>query len=202
MKKISFILFLSGLFFSGYAQFSATDSTQTTYFPRKFNIHFSVGSQFSSYTGYGYGLSTFISPSLTYDVSKRFQIRGGLSLITTNYSGIQSFLSEQGDSKSQGNYTSAFLYVSGTYLLNKNLTLSGMAFKEFPLAGDPLSFSPYQSYSKEGAQGIRMDVNYKIGENVQIQAGFGYSKGINPYMSPYGNSFLNSNNRYGLMPYW
>ncbi len=202
MKKISFILFLSGLFISGYTQFPAADSANTTYFPRKLNVHFSVGSQFSSYTGYGYGLSTFVSPSLTYDVSKRFRIRGGLSLITTNYYGIQSFLSEQGNSKSQLNYTSAFLYVSGTYLLNKNLTLSGMAFKEFPLAGDPLPFSPYQSYSKEGAQGIRMDVNYKIGENFQIQAGFGYSKGINPYPFPYSHSFLNPNDRYGLTPYW
>ncbi len=202
MKKFLFIIVVFVTFARVFAQQPATDSARRTFATRKFNVHLSLGSQFSSWIGYGSGLSTFVTPTFTYDVNKRLQLQGGISLVTTNYFGVRPFFSESNGPTSSGNFTSALLFVSGTYLLNNNIRISGSAFKEFPVSGDPLPYSPFQPYSNDGAHGIRMDINYKVGEHFQIQAGFGYSKGVNPYYSPYGNSFWGTYDRFGLMPQW
>jgi len=202
MKRIGCIIL--GLLFilQGFSQVAVSDSVQKTFKPRKFNVHLSLGSQFSSYGSYGSEFSSIVSPTVTYDVSKRFRLQGGFSIINTNYFGLKSFFSEQNSPAYNGNCTSAILFFSGQYLLSNKITITGSAFKEFPLMGDPPPYSPYQLFSKEGAQGIRMDVNYKIGENFQIQAGFGYSKGVNMYYSPFGRSMYNNNDPFGLMPGW
>jgi len=202
MRKYLFYILLFGSIFRVSAQQSATDSVRQKFMAKKFNVHLSLGNQFSSYSGYGSALSTIVTPTFTYDLSKRLQLQGGISLLTTNYFGVRPFFSESNGPASSGNFTSALLFVSGTYLLNNNISISGSAFKEFPVSGDPLPYSPFQPYSNDGAHGIRMDINYKVGEHFQIQAGFGYSKGVNPYYSPYGNSFWGTYDRFGLMPQW
>ena len=202
MKRTFFIVLGVVFFLPVFSQVVQSDSFPRTFIPRKFNIHLSMGSQFSSYSGYGSGLSTIVTPSIAYDVSKRLRLQGGVSIVNTNYFGARPLFSEQTNQTYNGNYMSALVFIGGQYLLNNKITISGFAFKEFPLMGDPLPYSPFQPYSKEGAQGIRMDVNYKIGENFQIQAGFGYTRGVNPYYSPYGNSIFVPADPYGIMPRW
>jgi hypothetical protein len=202
MKKILLFIFGSILMFPAFSQQVANDSSEIINAPRKFNWHVSVGSQFSSYSSYGSGISTFITPTFSYDINKRLKLQGGFNLVTTNYFGIQPYYRDEVDQASSGNISSALLFVSGSYFLNKNLRISGSAFKEFPLSGNQLSYSPFQPYAKDGAQGVRMDIYYKIGKHMEISVGYDYTKGINWYNSPFGNSIYGTHDSYGMMPRW
>lgn len=158
----------------------ATDS-QHLFQPRKFDYGLTLGSEFTSISGFGSGLSTYVTPRISYNVSKRFSIGGGLSIIQTNYFGAKSYFQNEQNSFSNGNYTSAVLFVSGQYLVNDRLTIYGSAFKQFPITQDPLPYNPFNPVSKNGAQGINFNVSYRVGKNVIIQGSFRYSEGMNPY---------------------
>ncbi len=146
---------------------------------KKLNYGASVGTSFGFASGYGSGLSTYVSPYLTYQVSPRFSIKAGFSVINTQLFDYHPlFIPESLTTGYTGNYTSTLLYVQGQYLLGKNLVLNGTAFKEFPIAGE-IPGSPYSNY--KGMQGFSMDVSYKLGEHVFIQAGVNYLNGGRPY---------------------
>jgi len=149
--------------------------------PRKFDYGLTLGSEFTSISGFGSGLTTYVTPRISYNMSKRFSIGGGFSIIQTNYFGAKPYFQNEQNAFSNGNFTSAMLFVSGQYLVNDRLTIYGSAFKQFPITQDPLPYNPFNPVSKNGAQGIHFNVGYKIGKNVMIQAGFRYSEGMNPY---------------------
>ncbi len=154
--------------------------------PGKWDYSLSVGSQFTSTSGYGSGLSSYVSPSVSYNVSKRFRLGGGITYINTNLFDVRSWYASEKTPGISGNFSTGIVYVNGTYLAGDRLTISGSAFKAFPISDTPLPYNPYNPISGNGAHGMNLNVDYKIGENFHIQAGFGYSSGVNPY---YGNSF-------------
>jgi len=154
--------------------------------PRKFDYGLTLGSEFTSISGFGSGLNTYVTPRISYNVSKRFSVGGGFSIIQTNYFGAKPYLQNEQNTFSNGNFTSAVLFVSGQYLVNERLTIYGSAFKQFQITQDPLPYNPFNPVSKNGAQGINFNVSYRIGKNVMIQGSFRYSEGMNPY-NCYGN---------------
>jgi len=87
------------------------------------------------------------------------------------------------ESSLNGNFTNALIFVSGDYLVNDRLKVSGTLFKEFNLLN---SVSGYNPYTRNNAQGAFMKVDYKVFENFHIEAGFGYSNGANPYSNYLG----------------
>jgi hypothetical protein len=188
--SISFLLSASG-----FSQVSATDTTSSAsssgapkhyYVPGKMNFGFQLGSQFTSFSG-GSGFSTFISPHLDYGVSKRFLLSGGISITSTTLSG--NFFSNGNEFGSGWNYTSGLVWLSGQYLVNDRITIEGTAYKRFNILGE----NPF--YSSNGwndGHGMYMNVRYKIKDNVQIEAGFGYSKGSSPYGTFYQDPFNHS----------
>jgi hypothetical protein len=176
-----------------FAQSSLRDSLETgaarLYQPKKYHVGLSLGSEFTSVSGFGSGLTTRVAPTVSYNVSKRFQISGGISIATTNYFDVRSFYGDGTQAATSGNFTSATLFVSGSYLVNDRLTVTGSAFKMFPLTSDPLPYNPFNPVSRNGAQGIDFNVGYRIGNNMHIQAGFRYTEGVNPYYNdPFGSS--------------
>jgi hypothetical protein len=128
-------------------------------------------------------------------VSKRFRIGGGITYINTNLFNTRSFYSGESAPGFNGNYSTGMVHVNGTYLVNNKLTLSGSAFKAFPISGDPLPYNPFSPISPKGAQGVNFSIDYKVAENFHIQAGFGYSEGVNPY---YGNSYYQNPFQQGI----
>ena len=155
---------------------------------KKFDYGLTLGSQFTSVSGFGSGLNTYIAPHFSYSLNKRLSIGGGISITTTNYFNARSWFQNEQFAGSNGNFTNATVFVNGQYLVNDRLTLYGSAFKIFPVNKDPLPYSPFNPVSRNGAQGVNFNVDYKIGEHIHIQAGFRYSQGLNPYNT---NSYYN-----------
>jgi hypothetical protein len=181
MKKLYFIsISLVMLTFSCYSQL----------LKQKPDYKLQMGTMFSSSNGYGSGLSTYISPEIGYSVTSKFRITAGISIINTSLFGMVPYYSWNNETKVDGNFSTAMVYMNGRYKLTERLSLNGAAYKQFNLFSDP-AVTPYSS--QNNIQGFNMAVDYKAAENFHIQAGFGYSKGYSPfYNDPFGNPYRRS----------
>ncbi|MEI6684228.1 MAG: hypothetical protein WCO44_16485 [Bacteroidota bacterium] len=191
MKRTSLSLLFILVTLTAFCQVRPADSSATGglhfFQPGKYDFGLNLGSSFTSMAGYGSGLTTEVSPHVFYNVSKRFRISAGISVATTHYYNARSWFANESAPALNGNFTTGTVFVSGTYLVNERLSISGSAFKTFPVSKDPLFWSPFNPISPNGAQGVNFSADYKVAEHVHIQAGFRYSRGINNY-SPFGIS--------------
>lgn len=184
MKKILLLITLLAV--------SQAMSGQTDTIRKKLDYHVTLGSSFSFSQGYGSAFSTYVSPSLVYNASRKFSLSAGLTLVNTTLSNYYSPYSilEQGYA-GNGNFTSALLYLSGHYQLTPNLLLNGTVFKEFPLT----TSSPQNPYSNTKFQGGSLDLVYKAGEHVFIQAGFSIINTNRPlYSDPFNAPWTSPSN--------
>jgi hypothetical protein len=140
----------------------------------KLHVGIQVGTQFTTTSGYGSGFSTYFSPTLTYPVSKRFLVSGGVSVVNTSLYGYKPYYSFPEGQSYSGNFTQATLWVSGQYLLSDRLTITGSAYKTFDVLGDTPGNSRFYRTTPQGAY---FNVGYKIYNLMHIEAGFGYSQG-------------------------
>jgi hypothetical protein len=155
-----------------------------------------VGTQFTTTSGYGSGFSTFLSPTLSYRVSNRFSLSGGISVVNTTLYGVKpfySFAEEKPMPGFSGNITQTTLWVSGQYLLSDRVTLTGTIFKTVDILGQKPGNYPFYNNNPQGGY---LNVGYKVSDHMQIQAGFGYTKGsygspYNPYNPVFGSSNVN-----------
>lgn len=183
-----FFISITALCLAQVPRYDTSRTIQTNGFQKgKFDYGLSIGSQFSTTSGHGSALNSFVSPSISYNVSKRFRIGGGITYVNTNLFNTRSWYSSESAPGTSGNFSTGLIYVNGTYLVSNRLTITGSAFKAFPISGDPLPYNLYNPISNKGAQGVNFNVDYRIGEHFHIQAGFGYAEGVNPY---YGNSYF------------
>ncbi|MCX6286046.1 MAG: hypothetical protein NTY96_02915 [Bacteroidetes bacterium] len=161
---------------------------------KKPEYHVTVGMDFSTASGYGSGFTQYVVPTVSYPVGKKFIISGGISIANTNYFNARPLFSGDIFQPYNGNYTSLTVFSSGTYFVNDRLTISGAFYKEIPISGQPLSYSPYYPVSQQGSQGFNVNVQYKLGEHMFIQAGFEMNQVRDPYyINPYA-----PNHRHGL----
>ena len=203
VRQISWFLFLITFLsnaFQSSAQVALHDTipasstqvmnTDSRFVPHKMDYHLQVGSQFFT-SSFGSGFSTFVSPSVSYGLSKRFSISGGLSLVNTTLAGkyYTPFSSEE--TSLNGNFTTATVFLSGQYLLNDRVTITGTAYKQFNVMGN---VPGYYGLRNDDAQGMYLNVRYKVANNVHLEAGFGYSRGYNRYnpYSVFGNDPFNN----------
>jgi hypothetical protein len=166
---------------------SATSAPPKTglFFPRKTEFGLQTGTSFFT-SSFGTGFSTFVSPHLSYKVSKRFSLGGGISIVNTSLNGFSAYTSEGRKSSLSGYFTDAMVFLSGQYALSNRVTITGTAYKQFNLFGD---IPGMKANDFNNAQGVYMNVHYKVLDNFHIDAGFGYSKGYNPFYSPYDTFF-------------
>ena len=195
MKLTGFgIFFLGFLSFQSMSQIGGTDTLPSSTGIQSTPNHFSVqnkmhvnimaGTEFWTAPGYGSGMGTLFMAGITYPVWKRFSLGGGIGIINTTPFGVHNTSNE---SFGNTNFTNTLIYITGQYLLSQRITVSGTVFKEFNI----FNASPeYQRFQKNTPQGVFMKVNYKINDFMQIEAGFGYSRGISPYYNSYMGSPL------------
>lgn len=165
--------------------------------PKRLQTNVMIGTQFSTSSWFGSGLTTYIAPSLSYRISPRFSVRGGLVISNTSLFDYRPWFSAEGSPSYNANFTQAIIYLEGSYRVTDKLTISGAGFKQFTVTDNSNFYNPY---SRNEPYGIYLNADYKIAEGVHIQAGFGYSKGYSPYMgsplynpSPFsGGSFYSS----------
>ena len=146
----------------------------------KMNVTVQAGTQFWSAPGYGSGLGSFIMTGISYPVGRKFSIGGGIGVINNTLIGVHNPAAETFGNVS---YTNSLVYITGQYLLNPHITVSGTVFKELNVMNNS---TEYQRFRNNTPQGVYMKVNYRINDFMQIEAGFGYSRGVNPYY----NSFM------------
>lgn len=161
--------------------------------PKKFDYNLTMGSEFTSVSGYGSGLNTYVTPHVSYNLNRRLRIGGGISIMQTNYFKTRSYFQHEQGATASGNFSTAMIFIDGQYIVNNRLTISGSAYKQLPVSRDPLPYNPFNPVSARGSQGINLNVGYKVGEHIYIEAGFRYSDGLNPgYNDPFNrNSYLN-----------
>ncbi|MCX6266305.1 MAG: hypothetical protein NTW16_02975, partial [Bacteroidetes bacterium] len=185
MRQLSVLTILLFLIIPVFSQELMDDSLlnsgQRFLQPKKFDYGVTLGSQFTSASGYGSALQTYVTPHFSYNLNKRLSIGGGISVIPTNYFKSRSYFQNEQAPGNNGNFTSGMVFVDGQYIVNKHLTVSGSAYKQFPVSQDPLPYNPFNPVSSRGAQGVNFNVAYKINDHMFIQAGFRYSDGTNPY---------------------
>ena len=77
-----------------------------------------------------------------------------------------------------GNFNHALIYVSGDYIVNEKLTISGTVYKEFSFNNSP---DKYPALRDIEGKGMIMGINYRPAENFHINASFEYYRGNNPF---------------------
>ncbi|MCK9423155.1 MAG: hypothetical protein M0Q38_11215, partial [Bacteroidales bacterium] len=147
----SLIFLFQTLFSQTILSDSVKDNSFAGFRTHSYNYNLTIGSQFTSISGYGSAITSFITPHFSYAVNKKLRIGGGISISNTNYFNIKSFTTGESLTRNNGNFTDATIFVDGQYLLNDRLTIYGSAFKQFPVTGDPLPYNPYYPVSRKGA---------------------------------------------------
>jgi len=168
--------------------------TLSRYQLKKPTYNVSVGMDFSTASGYGSGFTQYVIPRVSYPLGKKIIVSGGIVIANTNYFNARPLFSGESFQPYNGNYTSLTVFGSGTYLVNDRLTISGAFYKEFPVAGKQLTYSPYYPISQQGSQGFNVNLQYRIGRNAFIQAGFEMNQGrdrysINPFAPHHTHGF-------------
>jgi long-subunit fatty acid transport protein len=161
---------------------------------KKLQTNFTIGSSFTTTSGYGSGLTNFISPTLSYRVNPRLSFRAGITISNTFLFDYQPWFSNETFTPYDANFTQALVFVEGSYLVTPKLRLTGGAFKLFTIDDNSPSFNPYTTNEPYG---FYLNADYEIKEGMHFQAGFSYTKGINPYRysplydpSPFQGSFM------------
>ena len=212
MNHLKIILFVVSFFFllQGNAQVAYTDtlppaaSSINKYTPlplHQLHVGIQVGTEFMTTSGYGSGLSTFLSPTLTYSVSKKFQLSGGLSIVNTSLYGVKPYYFNPEGTSYSGNLTQATIWVSGKYFLGDRITLTGTAYKTIDVYGNKPGTPFLYNYNPQGAY---LNIGYKINDCMHIECEFGYSKGANGYSygNPYGNPYNSGFGASNFSPYF
>ena len=154
----------------------AQESTAPAF--KKWDYGVQLGTSASFSKGYGSGFSTYVSPHVTWRPSQRFRVNAGLSIVNTSLFDYQPYYyGIETGAPFSGNYTHALLYIEGQYLLTKNLQMSGALYADVPLTGS----DPANPYSTSSLKGFSMDLQYRIGPNATIQAGFNYMRSEGPW---------------------
>lgn len=152
------------------------DSTGSLFFkPGDVGISISAGAGFGSFSGGSSYFTTYASPAIAYNISKRFRIKAGATLY--NHSGGNLY-SGDGGFPSLSPYTGTRVFVQGDYLLNNKFMISGAVYKDFdtfnPTVSDP-------RLKKPESQGVMLNLNYRPAPGFEINAGIEFSNGYSPY---------------------
>jgi hypothetical protein len=136
---------------------------------------------FSLQAGAGYGsnfngrssFATYVSPAFAYNVSSRFRLKAGVSMMNTfgdpYYYGLESY-----PSPVMGTGTTTRVFVQGDYLLSNKFMISAAAYKDFPVF-NPRAADP--RFKMPESQGMILNLNYRPTRNFEINASFEYGSG-------------------------
>ena len=155
------------------------------------NLRFKPGDMgFSMQVGTGFAgdfkgnssFSTYVSPSLAYNLTSRFRLKTGVTVSNhfgdPFYTGYDSYYSPVMNSGA-----STRVFVQGDYLLSNKFMVSGAVYKDFSSFNarvtDPRVKAPE-------SQGMILNLNYRPTNYFEINASFGYGEGPrSPLNSPF-----------------
>lgn len=149
----------------------------------KIHYNFTMGAGFGYSSNAGDYFSTYYSPSISYDVSSRFTISGGLEY---RNSVVNNFpvLSEYNYQLFSGNISQYYSYIEGAYKVNDRLTVGGSVFYDFTNYQDAYG-NTYNSNNDLSNLGYSGFVRYKVKDGLYFEA----EVRVND-KSPFRNGFM------------
>lgn len=165
------------------------------------NVDVQLGTSFtSSFTGSPM-MSSYIAPTLNFNISPRFNLSVGGVLMNNHTSVFNQFVPGSMEQDIlPGRLNSDFaLFASGNYLVSNKLLVYGSAYTSKFSANN---YSPFRlnssSYRKNHFDQFTLGAKYKLSNSFTIGAQVEYSDGFNPYyrFNPYGRSSYRSRSLY------
>lgn len=140
----------------------------------KIDVNLSVGSSFLYSKNFGSGMSSYVAPELSYNLTPRFRIHAGIMLLNSNVLVNRYYLNEPSVVVKTKPTTSALAYVAGSYLISDRFSVTGMVLRDMT--------NP-QAYGRNGynpsVQAMSLHLDYKISDNITIGAGMQMRQGSN-----------------------
>lgn len=149
----------------------------------RIHYNFTMGAGFGYSSNAGEFFSTYYSPSITYDVSSRFKVRGGVTYVNSmanNY----PVLTEYGYVPFDGNISQCYTYVEGIYKVNDRLNVGGSVFYDFTNYQDVMG-NTYKSDDYLNNLGYSGFFEYKLNDGMSIMGEIRIND-----RNPYGNRFM------------
>jgi hypothetical protein len=140
-------------------------------------VSVSLGSSFGSFGSGFNSFGTWIMPEISTPVTKKFSVSVGMgySSMFTAYPGEASMFSN-----TPQQYGS--VYVRGIYELSEKVTISATGYKTFNLQPSQKKETINPHALDLSSEGVMINLNYKVNDNFEINAGFSYDKrNCNPY---------------------
>jgi len=134
-------------------------------------VSVSLGSSFGSFGSGFNSFGTWIMPEISTPVTKKFSVSVGMgySSMFTAYPGEASMFSN-----TPQQYGS--VYVRGIYELIEKVTISATGYKTFNLQPSQKKETINPHALDLSSEGVMINLNYKVNDNFEINAGFSYNK--------------------------
>ena len=146
-------------------QFTVDSAGNIRFVPGDMGFSLEAGAGYTNYGGSSL-FSTWSSPAAAYNLSERFRLKGGVTLYHRFPDHRESVFAPYPISGTR-------VFVSGDYLVNHNLMISGTVFRDFSLR-DPAVLND-QVMKNKGYEGMILNLEYSPAKNVKINASFEYS---------------------------
>ncbi len=130
----------------------------------KMHYSFEVGAGFGHSNTYGNYFSTYYKPMVSYDVSPKFSLIGGITYVNSSVNNIP-VVTESNYQLFSGNISQYYAFVGGQYKLTDKLTVGGSVFYDFT------SYNAFDGTALNAGSGI---------DNIGYTANFRYkaAKGL------------------------
>jgi len=139
------------------------------------HYHLEAGATFAG----RYGSATYLSPTVSLPLTKRFSVFGGVTYLRTTPGLAYAPFGENG--RTLPNATNHYLIQGGgQYALSPRLTLTGSAWKDLtPTNG--FTVNPYAGFGGNLGTGVNLRADYHITENFSVSGGVRVSNGATAY---------------------
>ncbi len=165
-----------------------------------YDLSFTAGTSFSSFSGAGGMFTQSIAPRLNLDLGNDFHLEIGTLFSSSRISGMPLGLTPAGEGngsgylfqQADGHLFSSTVYALGAYQVSPRLSIHGATWFErnnFDMQDMPV-MNPYAV--RQNPQGMMLGFDYKVTENFRFGAEVNVSTGYNPYapmnfqQSPFG----------------
>ncbi|WP_147320828.1 hypothetical protein [Hymenobacter lapidiphilus] len=137
-----------------------------------------------------YGSATYLSPTVSLPLSKRFSVFGGLTYLRTTPGTAFAPPVADGARPLLPGTNHYLIQGGGQYALSPRLLLTGSAWKDLTPAGQ-FGVNPYAGFGGNLGQGVNLRADYHFTENFSVSGGVRVSNGATTqpggyYGSPWG----------------
>ena len=159
----------------------------------KMHYQFSTGAEMSFSKNHGSSTSLYYSPNVSYLVSPKLIVGGGMTYINSNVTNFNPI----GDIRYKafnGNISQYYTYITAKYKLNDKMIIGGSIFYNMTEFNSSV-FTQNQHQSTFDKIGYSASFEYKLSDNTTIEAHIRIND-TNNYgfgVSPFGNNGLGSN---------